>query len=263
MKENFITCLEETLKWEGGYTNHPLDPGGPTNLGIIQERYDQYNKDLGLPHKSVTQITKAEAVDIYKRYYWDAVDGDNLPSGLDMAVFDFGVNSGPSRALRLLEKTRNIDTYMNEREKFLRSLRTFPTFGKGWIRRTTGIRKRALSMANDPSLTEVKKLLVKNSTKLSVFQNIRRSFLFLGTTIGGIFSLDSFNLITGLATQLKTFMADHSVAIVLTLMGVTWLALKWGEWKHLLDFKEGRYVPSGMIQATATEDSNAITQPVT
>lgn len=254
MKENFFTCLEETLKWEGGYSNHPLDPGGPTNLGIIQERYDQYNSDLNRPKKSVKLITKEEAIDIYRRYYWNAVSGDNIMAGMDLAVFDFGVNSGPARANAYYEKYKDINSYMDAREKFLRSLKTFKTFGKGWMNRTKGIRAKALSMAKSPILVQdIKKEVVNNSSKLSAFQGLRRIGTFLIASIASIFSLDTFNIATSLATQLKSFMSNYGIWIVLGTIAFSWLVLKWGEYKHLLDFKEGRYIPSGMSTGKAEE----------
>lgn len=170
MAPNFLVCLAETLKWEGGYSNHPDDPGGATNYGVIQARYDEYNRDLGRPAKSVKQITKAEVDDIYKRYYWDRVNADACPSGVDLALFDFVVNSGPSQGVKSAQRVLGVDldgvmgpvtlkalqdvepsvfikAYMSERERFLRSLKIFPTFGKGWLRRTAGIREKALKMA--------------------------------------------------------------------------------------------------------------------
>lgn len=249
MKENFLTCLEETLKWEGGYSNHPLDPGGPTNLGVIQERYDQYNKDMKRPKKSVKNITKEEAIDIYRKYYWNAVEGDSIPSGLDLAVFDFGVNSGPARANRYYASYKDINTYMDARENFLKSLSTFKIFGKGWLNRTKGIRKKALAMTKQIPLKEIKKGVIKNSSKLQAFQRLRRFGAFIMATVAGVFSLDTFNLATSIATELKSFMSTYGIWVVLGTIGFSWLVLKWGEYKHLIDFKEGRYIPSGAVQA--------------
>lgn len=256
MKDNFSTCLEETLRWEGGYTNHPLDPGGPTNLGIIQSEYNKYTGTT----KSVKEITKEEAINIYHKNYWNACGCDDLPTGLDLCVFDFAVNSGSSRALKLLEQTKDINTYMNKREKFLRGLKTFNTFGRGWMNRTKGIREKAISMSIGVPNTSVKQMLVKNSSKLSVFQGVRRVYAFFAAAIGSIFTLDSFNMFTSMATQLKTFMTDHAVFLVLASIGITWLVLKWGEMKHILDFKEGRYVPSGMIQGSAGKEEDDVTE---
>lgn len=174
---NFYLCLAETLKWEGGYSNHPQDPGGPTQWGVIQVRYDQYRDDVGLPRRTVKQITRTEAEDIYKRYYWNAVKGDSLPAGVDLIVFDYGVNSGPSRAIKHLQEVLGVDQdgvlgpatlkavssispdklinlYQDRRLKFVKGLSTFKTFGKGWTRRIAGIRTKALSMSVTPTIPQ-------------------------------------------------------------------------------------------------------------
>jgi len=195
LRDNFIQCLAETLKWEGGFSNHPDDPGGATNFGVIQERYDEYNKDRGQPAKSVKKITKAEVDDIYKRYYWDKVVADSLPSGVDLVVFDFGVNSGPSRAVKYAQKLVGTDEdgvmgpvtikaiqelspdlfirkYMDQRESYLRGLKTFPVFGKGWLRRTTGIRAKGLSLASTPLHTQQPIPVPKKPEPFSLLEKI-------------------------------------------------------------------------------------------
>jgi lysozyme family protein len=161
---NFKPSLSLTLAYEGGYVNHPRDPGGATNRGITQAVYDDYRKYNGKPKHSVKYISNDEVVDIYNKQYWRLIRGDSLPCGLDYAVFDFAVNSGPSRAVRYLQslvnttvdgiigfqtltaveaKARNdceqlIVQYCANRLAFVRSLKTFDTFGKGWTRRIVG-----------------------------------------------------------------------------------------------------------------------------
>ncbi len=154
MRENFDECLKETLKWEGGYSDHPEDPGGKTNFGVTWERYDEYREDKGLAKRSVKRITYDEVQEIYKKYYWDAVNGDERPSGVDLVIFDFGVNSGPSRARKYaglvakagLNDPQFITAYCDARLRFLQGLSTWKTFGKGWGRRVEGIRDKALDM---------------------------------------------------------------------------------------------------------------------
>lgn len=160
-------ALALMLAHEGGYSNHPKDPGGATNRGVTQRVYDGYRRLKGLSLRSVRHIEDGEVQDIYKRNYWNMVRADELPAGLDYAVFDFAVNSGVSRAIKFLQaglgftgedvdgiigdKTLGrvfdaarqneellITKYCGERMKFLRSLGTFPTFGKGWTRRVMG-----------------------------------------------------------------------------------------------------------------------------
>ena len=88
---------------EGGYSNHPDDPGGATNRGVTQRTYDSYRARHGLERRDVRQITDGEVAEIYRGQYWDAIRGDDLPAGVAYCVFDAAVNSGPGRALRWLQ----------------------------------------------------------------------------------------------------------------------------------------------------------------
>ena len=161
---NFRNSLALVLAHEGGYVNHPKDPGGATNRGITQAVYDAFRRYHGLKPQSVRNIADSEVSEIYNKNYWRLVRGDSLPCGVDYAVFDFAVNSGVSRAVRYLQRLvgvkddgvlgvislaaieeaakRNeeqlIAQYCANRMAFLRSLSTFPTFGKGWTRRVIG-----------------------------------------------------------------------------------------------------------------------------
>lgn len=170
MRANFDKALAAVLIHEGGYVNHPRDPGGATNRGVTQAVYDDWCGDKGLPRRSVKDITPAEVMAIYKRSYWDAVKGDDLPAGVDYAVFDFAVNSGVGRAARFLQRavgaaedgkigpaTLNaakamacdclVDGVCNARLTFLKGLSIFDTFGKGWARRVEDVRAKAKAMA--------------------------------------------------------------------------------------------------------------------
>ncbi|WP_246677573.1 glycosyl hydrolase 108 family protein [Mesorhizobium sp. B2-3-12] len=92
------------LAHEGGYSNHPADPGGATMKGVTQRVYDGYRKSKGLSTRSVKGIQTAELNEIYDRQYWDAVKGDLLPAGVDYVVFDGAVNSGPGRSIMWLQQ---------------------------------------------------------------------------------------------------------------------------------------------------------------
>lgn len=161
MRENFKKCLGPVLVWEGGYVNHPKDPGGPTNKGVTQRVYDAYRVNAGKPKQSVKAITNAEVEAIYRRQYWDIIKGDELPAGVDLAVFDYAVNSGTGRAAQALQKVLGVPrdgqigqvtlervgqvqddilvvAICDERYAFVKKLRTFSTFGKGWTRRIMG-----------------------------------------------------------------------------------------------------------------------------
>lgn len=168
MNNNFEKALALVLEHEGGYVDHPKDPGGATNKGVTQAVYDAYRKVRGRGHMSVKFITDEELRAIYKFQYWDKVQGDFLPSGLDYAVFDFAVNSGVTRAAKYLQAVlgvaqdgqigartlaaitgpvKTIKALCDRRMSFLRNLRTFLTFGRGWTRRVTEVRAHALDMA--------------------------------------------------------------------------------------------------------------------
>lgn len=170
MTSRFETCLRQTLQWEGGWFNHPRDPGGPTMKGVIQRVYDGWRDSQGLARRSVREIEDYELRDIYRRNYWDQIRGDELPVGVDMAVFDFAVNSGPGRAAKYLQRvlrmnrvdghigpatigaTKNadpervIEELMADRRTFIRQISTYDVFGKGWERRCNGIEKASIAM---------------------------------------------------------------------------------------------------------------------
>jgi len=157
MKDNWIKCLETILHHEGGYVNHPKDPGGETNLGVTKRVYEEFGGT-----KDMKELTREDVEPIYKKNYWDRVKGDQLPAGLDLCVFDFGVNAGTGRAAKFLQKiigttvdggigpntlkaleayiqieglSATIDTYQKNRQEYYEGLSTFDTFGKGWTRR--------------------------------------------------------------------------------------------------------------------------------
>lgn len=170
---SYPACLNFTLKYEGGYVNHPNDPGGPTNFGITQNVLAGWR---GRPVSStdVKNMSKSEAADIYRANYWRAVRGDDLPAGVDLVVWDYGVNSGPSRAIKALQTALGIkaDGFIGAatldaaskadpselvravttlRQKFIRGLSTYKTFGKGWEKRIDACRALALSMVRRPA----------------------------------------------------------------------------------------------------------------
>jgi hypothetical protein len=122
-------ALKEVLKSEGGYSNHPSDPGGPTNFGITIADYKRYLKPNATA-ADVKAMRVEEAKAIYKPKYWDALRCDNLPAGLDYAVFDFGVNSGISRSAKYLQ----------------RLVGTWRTFGPGWGPRVARVKQSSLRL---------------------------------------------------------------------------------------------------------------------
>lgn len=156
---NRTAAITETLKWEGGYSNHAADPGGATNYGITIHDVRKYIKKDATP-ADVKALTKQQAINIYTTKYWKTpyYDCDKLASGVDLAVFDFGVNSGPSRAKKYLDASvggssiETINKLCDKRLAFVKGLSTWPVFGAGWSNRIAGIRKKAIQMSQTPSV---------------------------------------------------------------------------------------------------------------
>ena len=161
MQDNFADALALVLAHEGGFANHPKDPGGATNRGITQRVYDGFRQRQGLAPRSVRRIAEAELEAIYRAQYWAAVRGDEMALGLDYALFDFAVHSGPKRAVRMLQAelgvkvdgaigevtlaaiaTRDagelVEALCALRMTFLKRLAGWKTFGRGWSRRVMG-----------------------------------------------------------------------------------------------------------------------------
>ena len=166
---SYDELLRRLLMHEGGYTNHPSDPGGPTNFGITIHDYRRYVKP-GATAADVKAMQVEEAKRIYRAKYWDAQRCDELPAGVDYAVFDYGVNSGIGRSKKVLQRAvgvtadgvigpatmkavlaadpkQTIMAICDERLRFLQRLRTWPVFGKGWSRRVKEVRAVSLAMA--------------------------------------------------------------------------------------------------------------------
>lgn len=175
---NWNRAISEVLASEGGYSNNPKDPGGPTNKGVTLATFRAYVSPAGTIDE-LKALTDDQAAIVFRRQYWDAVMGSHLPDGVDYAVFDEAVNSGPGRAARDLQRLVGvkvdgaigditlkavdkltpavlINQFCDARLKFLRGLDTYPTFGKGWESRVDKVRRVALSMISQaPEVTKV------------------------------------------------------------------------------------------------------------
>jgi lysozyme family protein len=180
MTDRFPRAFALVAVHEGGYVNHPDDPGGATNRGVTQRTYDAHRDRRGQPRRDVRQITDAEVQAIYRGQYWNAVKADDLPPGVAYCVFDAAVNSGPGRAARWLQevigarvdgvvgnetisKARSanasqvINRYCDRRLAFMQSLRHWNTFKNGWTRRVSEVRQQSLKWAagQDPHPSKV------------------------------------------------------------------------------------------------------------
>jgi len=168
MNSNFDKCLEMLLRHEGGFVNDDRDDGGMTNLGVTKAVYEQV-KGYEVTEQEMRDLTPEDVAPIYRHLYWDKCKCDDLPSGVDWCVFDWAVNSGPSRAAKALQRAVNastdgsigpqtlsavnnhkaediIDLMTQEREIFYRALKNFDHFGRGWLRRNKETRESALEM---------------------------------------------------------------------------------------------------------------------
>jgi lysozyme family protein len=160
----FERALSRVLVHEGGYVNHPQDPGGATNRGVTQRVYDAYRQRNGLPVQSVRGITMTEVEAIYRSAYWSLAKCDMLPVGVSYVVFDGAVNSGVAQSIKWLQRAlgvtadgvvgnatlaavhnygnmdRLVDAICDRRLAFLKALKTWKTFGKGWASRVAAVR---------------------------------------------------------------------------------------------------------------------------
>lgn len=169
----FDEALKVILRHEGGYVNHPRDPGGITNLGVTKNTWEAWTKKPATvaDMRALTPVTVAP---LYKARYWDECKCGQMPAGLALCVFDFAVNAGPRRAARYLQTmvgavadgnigpatvaavtmwtgkhgdAEAVRQYQAARERYYRSLSTFDTFGRGWLRRVRETETEALRMA--------------------------------------------------------------------------------------------------------------------
>lgn len=158
MKSNYNYIITEILKSEGGYSNHPSDKGGPTNYGITIANYRKYIKPRATA-KDVENMNIEDAKKIYKEIYWNKVNGDSLPSGVDYTVMDYGVHSGYGRANQIYNKFKDlkdpvkiINAICDERLAFMKRIRggvDWKVFGRGWNDRLNRVRKGSLTLANN------------------------------------------------------------------------------------------------------------------
>lgn len=165
----YLQSLPFILRWEGGYVNHPADPGGATNKGVTQKVYDAWRARQGLAGRDVRQLADAEMQAIYEAGYWLPPRCDVLPDALDQVQFDTAVNMGVGRAVRFLQQAvgAGVDgnfgpgtlscvnrcdrgtalaSYCDIRESYYRTLvarnTTLAVFMKGWMNRLNALRKQ-------------------------------------------------------------------------------------------------------------------------
>jgi lysozyme family protein len=164
----FDDCLKHVLAHEGGFVEHPNDPGGATNLGVTKDTWERW-VGHAVSVDAIKALTVSDVTPVYREKYWDRARCGALPVGIDYCVFDTAVNSGPGRAVKFLQEVVGstpdgvlgpltlravhvmnprdvIDRYCGLRLEFLAELPTWPTFGRGWRRRVDEVRRTAQEM---------------------------------------------------------------------------------------------------------------------
>jgi len=203
MKSNYSACLAFTLKYEGGYSSNRKDPGnwtgGKVGVGVLKGT--KYGVSAAAyPKLDIKNLTLDDVKPIYEKNYWKPVRGDDLPAGVDLAVFDAGVMSGPARGakwlqaalgvaqdgiigpntlakLRVSDGVQTIKKVCAKRQGFVQALKTFVTFGKGWTTRIAANEAESVRMyvsSNAKSTTDVKATLAteaKSAAKKANQQN--------------------------------------------------------------------------------------------
>ena len=169
MRQNRDAAIRVTLAHEGGYVDHPKDPGGATNFGIT---IGTLSRHLGRPatKAEVRGMTVETAIAIYAANYWAPIRADEIPHGVDLVTYDASVNSGTGRGPKwtqqavgvkadgkvgpqTLEALRRADAVAVCRKAcalrlgFMRGLKTWSTFGRGWSRRVAEIEAEAVMWA--------------------------------------------------------------------------------------------------------------------
>lgn len=174
-KDRFPRAFALLKVHEGGYSDHPQDPGGATMKGVTQRTYDAYRRRQKQPTRHVKQITNAEVERIYRGQYWHAVKAEDLPEGVAYCVFDAAVNSGPARAVKWLQSVTGaqvdgiagnetiskacdmspavlINAYCDKRLAFMKRLKHWSAFKNGWSRRVHEVRAQAIEWAHNNAI---------------------------------------------------------------------------------------------------------------
>ena len=226
MKKNFKRALKQVLVHEGGWADHPKDPGGATMKGVTLMTFRRhFGKEQS--KTALRKITDQQLEKVYRSGYWDKCLGDQLPAGIDYAVFDAAVNSGPGRSVKWLQAAVGAkqdggigpktlakvaehnpveiaDKICDRRLAFLRGLDNWSTFGKGWGRRVEGVRAVALDMAEVKKPEITPSIEYKTTRKGSTGLWVKKLQQALGIHVDGKFGSDT-------ETVLKTWQQDQGL----------------------------------------------------
>lgn len=151
MRDNFPACLNVSLAYEGGWSDHPKDPGGATMKGVTLATFRKYYPNAN--KTALRNISTEQLQRIYRDGFWNPVNGDRLEAGVDLVTFDASVNSGPGRAKKWLlasiggPAVDTVKAICAKRLGFMQSLKIWKTFGKGWARRVASVEAKGVAWA--------------------------------------------------------------------------------------------------------------------
>lgn len=196
--DDFKRCLAPVLIHEGGKVDDPRDPGGRTNQGVIQRVYDGWRRNNNLPTRDVFLMKPDERDAIYRKQYWDKTHGDELPPGISYVVFDGAVNSGPAQSAKWLQRALGmpvvdgvigeatisacwaadhkavVHAYCQRRLAFLKALRTWKTFGRGWSSRVAQAEKIGIGMCENAAVPVAVAFIAGGNMKATLQDAIER-----------------------------------------------------------------------------------------
>jgi lysozyme family protein len=176
MLSNWDKSCDMVLAHEGGFTNDQRDSGnhlsdgraGSTMLGCTQANWEAYVGHQ-VTWDDMKKLTKDDVKPLYKKNYWDAVKGDDLPSGVDYAAFDFAINAGPAASRKMIQRALGVTAdgafgpmtmaaikaadakelmhkFSEAKTNFYKSLSNFNVYGTGWLRRVADVQTVADKM---------------------------------------------------------------------------------------------------------------------
>ncbi len=176
-EQAYPRIIDKIFEVEGGYVNHPSDPGGPTNMGITLNTLRAW-RGKRVTARDVKNLSKQEAADIYERNYFNKVKAGVMPACVAMQVFNTAVLSGPKRGGEMVQKALNVlgervdvdgvigpqtlgaifdvdeaalaEAHHDQFMGYLRGLRHWNKFGRGWTRRMNNIHGLASELAQEP-----------------------------------------------------------------------------------------------------------------
>jgi len=247
----FEICLDRVLGHEGGYVDHPADPGGATNMGVTRRALADWRGVepwWRLEKAQVRDLSRAEANELYRVRYWQVCGADRVPDGLDHALFDFAVNSGPARAVRELQAllavpqdgifgsvtadgvARHCDRHgagaliealCVARVAFLEGLTTYRHFGRGWKRRVEAVRRAALTDARSPVSHD------KGQEPMTVLEGYRTYIVAAAMLVAGIAQLAGVDL-PGFEDRSAVQLVMEALAVIFLRKGIKRVAPQTG-----------------------------------